>query len=149
MWKFCAIPLLIEFVTYDEILLNVVLATWCGHYVSLSAVLPLSSSVICFLCSFCLWMKKHSNAVWQIVSGLPAVQRLCGMSIALQQGSLTEILNVQECVKWVAQKCSSDPYKDTTIISMCCCMMKHGWIRFLFSVSVSYLALYEYILTGF
>jgi len=94
MWKFCAIPLLIEFVTYDEILLNVVLATWCGHYVSLSAVLPLSSSVICFLCSFCLWMIWCSNAVWHIVSGLPAVQRLCGTSRAVQQGSPPEILNV-------------------------------------------------------
>ena len=94
MLKFCALLLLIEFVTFDEILLNVVLATWCGHYVSLSPVLPSYSSVICFLSSFCLWMIWCSNAVRHIVSGLPAVQRLCGPSRAVQQGSPPEILNV-------------------------------------------------------
>jgi len=84
----------IEFVTYDDMLLNVVLAIWYGRYVSLSPVLSLSFSVICFICSFFLWMIWHSNAVWHIVSVFPAVQRLCGMSRALQQGSPPEILNV-------------------------------------------------------
>jgi len=93
MWKFCAPLWLIEFVTYNDLLLNVVLAIWYGLYVSLSPVLPLSSSFICFICSFYLWMIWHSNAVWHIVSGLPAVQRLCGTSRALQ-GSTPEKLNV-------------------------------------------------------
>jgi len=34
MWKFCAFLWLIEFVTYDDMLLNVVLSIWYGHYVS-------------------------------------------------------------------------------------------------------------------
>ena len=94
MWKFCALLCLIEFVTYNDMLLNVVLANWCGCCVSMSSVLSLTSSVICFLCSFCLGMICHSNAVRFIVSGLLAVQRLCGVSRALQQGSRPEILNV-------------------------------------------------------
>ena len=94
MWKFCVLLWFIEFVTYDNMLLNVVLAIWYGRYVSLSPVLHLSSSVICFLCSFCLWMIWRSNAVRHIVSGLPAVQHLCGTSRALQQGCPPEILNV-------------------------------------------------------
>jgi len=46
MWKFCALPCLIEFVTINDMLLNVALAIWYGRYISLSPVLPLSSSVI-------------------------------------------------------------------------------------------------------
>ena len=75
-------------------LLTIILVIWYGRYVSLSPVLPLSFSVICFLYSFCLWMIWHSNAVQHIVPGLPAVQRLCGTSRALQQGSPPEILKV-------------------------------------------------------
>jgi len=94
MWKFCALLWLIEFVTYNHMLLNVILATWYGRYVSLSPVLPLSSSAICFPCSFALLMICHSNAVQQIVSGLPAVECLYRMSRVLQQSSPPEIINV-------------------------------------------------------
>ena len=94
MWTFCALLWLIEFVTYNDMLLNVVLAIWYGCCVSLSSVLSLTSSVVCFLCSFCLWMIWHSNAIRFIASGLHAVQHLCGRSRALQQGSPPEIINV-------------------------------------------------------
>jgi len=56
--------------------------------------LLVSSFAFIFLCSFFLWMTWHSNAVQHIVYGHPAVQRLCGMSRALQQGSPPEIINV-------------------------------------------------------
>jgi len=60
-----------------------------------------------------------------------------------------------ECAKQVAEKRSSDPYKDTSII-LNELLADEAWvIKFVFFVSYeicgteSYLALHQYILTGF
>jgi hypothetical protein len=116
MWTFCAFCL-IQFATYDDIQLSVALAIWYGRYVFLSPVSPLSSSVICFLRSFCLWMIWRSNAVQHTVSGLP----LCNVSLVRVQFynkvAQQKYVMYTECAKRVAGKRSSDPYKDTTIIA--------------------------------
>jgi len=113
--------------------------------------LLVSSFAFIFLCSFCLWMIWHSNAVWHIVSGLSVVQCLCGMSRALQQGSPPEILNVHRMCQAGSRKSFQWSLQRHYYYINVLLADKARLNRFVFSVSYkdrdseSYLTLYQHI----